>query len=508
ALKITRPDITGTLSNGTVNGEYSGRLTVSGGTNPYTWEISSGTLPDGLKLTYSDDVATLSGTPTKVGSYKFAVRATDANKAVKTKSYTVKITQPTISGTLADSTLKAAYSKTLTVSGGVAPYKWTKSSGELPTGLKLKSSNTKATISGTPTTAGTFTFKIKVTDANKAAVTKSFTVKITQPTISGTLANGKRKANYSKSVTVKGGVSPYKWTKSSGTLPNGLKLTYSGTKATISGTPTKAGTFTFTLKVTDANKATATQSFTVNITQPTISGTLADGTVKTKYTGTLKVSGGTAEYTWVKASGTLPNGLKLTSSNTKATISGTPTKAGTFTFKIKVTDANGAATSKSFTVKIAEASASSKDSSSKTNSQSEKTSEKNQSEQAKSPDETQSSLPENSPETLEGEDTDVSIYAELKVVSEDIVESYDDKDSDMVKVKAGTPLRFTVGDWGTEVVDVVVYVDDKPVNSVEVSDEGKFTLPAEIVHDDFKVGLKAQSTTGKRESEELYIIAE
>ena len=397
----------------------------------------------------------------------------------------------------------------MTVSGGVSPYKWSKSSGTLPDGLKLTYSDSKATISGKPSKAGTFTFKIKATDANKAAVTKSFTVNITQPEISGTLSNGKLKANYSQSLTVSGGVKAYTWTVSSGELPTGLKLTYSGTKATISGTPTSSGTFTFTLKVSDANKATANQSFTVKITKPSISGTLPDGTVKTKYTGTLKVSSGTAYYAWMKSSGKFPNGLELTFSNTKATISGTPTKAGTFTFKIKVIDANGATSSKSFTVKIAEASASGKEASNKTNSQSEKTSEKNQSEQTKLHDETQSSLPENSPKLPDGEDTDVSFYAELKVLSEDIVESYEGKDSDLVKVKAGTPLRFTVSDWGTEVDDVTVYVDDKALGSVQVSDEGKFTLPAEVVTEDFKIGVKAKSTAGKNlESEELYIITE
>ena len=93
-------------------------------------------------------------------------------------------------------------------------------------------------------------------------------------------------------------------------------------------------------------------------------------------------------------------------------------------------------------------------------------------------------------------------------MSEDIIEAYEGKDSDLVKVKAGTPLRFEIGGWGTEVDNIVVYVDDKPLVDVEVSGEGQFTLPAEIVRDDFKIGVKAQSTTGSRESEELYIIAE
>ncbi len=87
----------------------------------------------------------------------------------------------------------------------------------------------------------------------------------------------------------------------------------------------------------------------------------------------------------------------------------------------------------------------------------------------------------------------------LRVESEDIVESYDGKDSDMVKVKANRPLHFIVN-----VTDVVVYVDDQAVENVTVSGEGKFTLPAELIHDDFKVSAKS----GEQESEEVYIIAE
>ena len=251
--------------------------------------------------------------------------------------------------------------------------------------------------------------------------------------------------------------------------------------------------------------------------KPSIASKFANGVVGVAYSKSVTVSGNTAPYTWSK-SGSLPTGLKLKFSGVKATLSGTPTAAGTFKFKIKVAGKDGVSYAKTFTVTIAEASASSQTSSvSKTGSTSGTTSgmayEETQAEQTKSNSSssggTHSGLSENSQGLLDGENTDVNLRAELKVESDDVVESYDEKDSDMVKVKARTPLRFTVSDWGTEVVDVVVYVDDKPMNSVEVSDEGKFTLSAEIVKNDFKVSVKAQSAAGKKlESEELYIIAE
>ena len=69
-------------------------------------------------------------------------------------------------------------------------------------------------------------------------------------------------------------------------------------------------------------------------------------------------------------------------------------------------------------------------------------------------------------------------------------------------------MRFIVSNWGAKVSGVTVCVDDKPADSITVSDEGMFTLPAEFVYGDFKVSAKAQSEAGELESEELYVIAE
>ena len=328
---------------------FSLRYNVSGGKSPYKWKVSTGKLPDGLKLNKS--TGEISGTLTKAGTYTFTIQADDKNGISDDKRITVKVTQTTTSGTIASTlTRKATYTKTLKASGGTAPYTWSVSSGKLPDGLKLKASTGK--ITGTLTKAGTFTFTIKAKDKNGAASTKSFTVKVTETKASGTIASTlTRKATYTKTLKASGGTAPYTWSVSSGKLPDGLKLKASTGK--ITGTLTKAGTFTFTIKAKDKNGAASTKSFTVKVTETKATGTIASTlTRKATYTKTLTASGGTAPYTWSVSSGKLPDGLKLKASTGK--ITGTLTKAGTFTFTIKAKDKNGAASTKSFTVKVTE----------------------------------------------------------------------------------------------------------------------------------------------------------
>ena len=483
-VTVTQTKISGTVSStATRKGTFTSTLKAIGGAEPYTWSISEGALPNGLKL--GEATGKITGSPTKAGKFTFTVKVVDKNGAAATKAYTVKVTQTTISGTIpSTATRKSTYAGTLTASNGAKPYTWSISKGELPDGLKLNETTGK--ITGSPTKAGKFTFTVKAVDKNKVAATKACTVKITQTTITGSILTAVSvKAPYSSALKAEGGASPYTWSVSSGKLPNGL--TIKKEIGEISGTPTKAGSYTFTVKAVDKNKAASTKSFTVKITEPTISGTFKNGVVKAKYTsGTATVSGGTAPYTWT-STGTLPTGMTLKFSGAKATLSGTPKKAGSFTFTLKATDKNGAAASNKYTVKITKTEASSKEES--------QTDVKEETSTLEISDGI-TSLP-----NIDTEDGTATFTPSLllRVESEDIVESYDGKDSDMVKVKANRPLHFIVN-----VTDVVVYVDDQAVESVRVSPEGNFTLPVEIVHDDFKVSAKS----GEQESEEVYIIAE
>ena len=166
--------------------------------------------------------------------------------------------------------INVPYSATLTATGGVQPYTWAMASGTLPAGLTLSTSGANGVISGTPTALGATTFKVQVTDSQTptAAVdtaTKSITVNQPLAITTTSLTSGSVGVPYTGSLVASGGVPPYTWAITSGSLPAGLSLSTSGF---ITGTPTNLETQTFTVQVSDsqtpASTATATLSLTIN----------------------------------------------------------------------------------------------------------------------------------------------------------------------------------------------------------------------------------------------------
>jgi uncharacterized repeat protein (TIGR03803 family) len=149
--------------------------------------------------------------------------------------------------------------------------------------VTLKCATPKAviyyTIDGSAPTSASPKYKNPITLKNSATInavafvgttgpsdtaTASFTISTPSITTAGDLPSGTVGDAYS-GVTLQatGGTAPYKWSLApKSKLPAGLKL---GTTGTISGKPTKAGSATFTVKVTDAKKGTAEQSFAVTI---------------------------------------------------------------------------------------------------------------------------------------------------------------------------------------------------------------------------------------------------
>jgi putative Ig domain-containing protein/uncharacterized protein DUF11 len=173
------PAVTTTaLPDATAGFAYSGQLTESGGEAPFSWSQVAGQLPPGLTLSAAGVV---SGTPTQSGTFTFVPRVTDSESPPQSDTQSVTITVnpaaplAVTTASLPAATAGTAYSQALSATGGTTPYTWSLS-GTLPAGLTL---STGGTISGTPKTAGTSTFTVKVSDAENPAQTATRQLSIT-----------------------------------------------------------------------------------------------------------------------------------------------------------------------------------------------------------------------------------------------------------------------------------------------------------------------------------------
>jgi hypothetical protein len=338
----------------------------------------TGTYTDDLLIPKAD-VQANTGAADYIATYTFkAIGTTTSATALSPIAYIASGTQvkhndinglpliPIISGnaptintsSIPNWTINQPYSQTITATGGTGPYTYSPVSGSLAPGMVL---NPNGTITGTPTATGTFTFTAEVTDANGIVSTKEFTYTINgTPSISAptTFASGTLNQAYPNTqVVVSGGTPGYSnYNISSGSLPTGL--TIDPVTGIVSGTPTVAGTYSFTVQATDAAGAVATKvynAFVINATQaPVISAptTLPNWTVGQPYPNQqVTLTGGTGPYSNYQVSaGSLPNGLTL--NPVTGLISGTPTSTGPFTVTLQAQDSLGAIANKSYTFTI------------------------------------------------------------------------------------------------------------------------------------------------------------
>jgi Putative Ig domain len=253
------------LFTGIVGSAYSQTFLATGGTSPYAWTIRQ-QVPG---LTLNRTTGVLAGTPEQAGAYALSVQVTDSAGATVTKEFTLTIEQPPLlisnSSQLPSATVGTAYQHRFLATGGRAPYTWLVTSGSVP-GLTLNSST--GILSSTPTSAGTFTFNVTVRDSANATATRPFnlTVEAGQVRLSSLPGNLQNTIGnpFSVSLSASGGSPPYTW--SANGLPEGLQI--DAASGTVSGTFRSVGTFLFTIRVTDAARATATELITVEVSAP------------------------------------------------------------------------------------------------------------------------------------------------------------------------------------------------------------------------------------------------
>ena len=328
---------------------YATTLQATGGAGTLTWKVASGSLP--AWATFNASTGAISGTPNASGTANFSVAVTDsAGVTSPSQALSLAVNSPPAlaitTTSLPGGTAGTAYSTVLQATGGYGAYTWSVSAGSLPAWATLNAST--GVINGTPNASGTTNFTIKVTDSEPtpASATAAVSITIAPPPaltiVTTSMPSGVAGTQYSIALQASGGIQPYTWSISSGSLP--AWATLDASTGVISGMPNAAGTTNFTVKVTDSESPTvsATQNLTLTVQpapQLTISTTsLPNGNVGTAYTATLVAMGGVQPYTWSIAGGSLPSWAQLDAST--GMISGTPDATGTTTFTVQVTDSS------------------------------------------------------------------------------------------------------------------------------------------------------------------------
>jgi large repetitive protein len=273
------------LPDAIVGQPYQGHLVTSHGAGGTLTVIGGTTLPPGLNLpaTFTGATDIISGTAGDPGiepTVSFTVQGTGDQGQPLYQAYSITVDQNVplsinaSGGSDFGGTVGQTFAADFFLSGGAAPYTWSLASGQLPPGLTLQTwagpRDANNQLAGTPTTVGTYTFTMRLTDFDGQQATQQFTAVIDPPLqITPTMPAGTVGVSYSHDLTAHGGAPPYSWSvvNNINELPPGLTLgtTPPDYNNVMTGTPTQAGTFSFLINVFDAQGDSLNATVTVTI---------------------------------------------------------------------------------------------------------------------------------------------------------------------------------------------------------------------------------------------------
>ena len=348
------------LPDGQVGAVYSATLTATGGTLPYSWSVSGGTLPAGLTLNSSTGAIT--GTPTQaVTSRSVTFKVTDSSSPPLTQTaalpltITATVTPVSITTTsLPAATVNAPYSQQLTAAGGSGKYVWTLSTPV--TGFSLSSSGL---LTGTPGSTATLSFSVKAADAadSNNSASSTLTLSVNAPpaisvTVSPTSATVLTDATQQFTATVHNtSNAAVAWQINAITGGNSTTGTVSssGLYTAPAAVPSPATVTLTAISQADTTKSASAQiTITATVTPVSITTTsLPAATVNVPYSQQLTAAGGSGKYVWTLS--TPVTGFSLSSSGL---LTGTPGSTATLSFSVKAADAANSNNSASSTLTL------------------------------------------------------------------------------------------------------------------------------------------------------------
>ncbi len=301
----------------------------AGGSTFTWWNQATGGIQIGTGNTYSPSTSS-------AGTVTYYLQEHTASGCVSSRSAITIVVNPT-------NTVTGPGSATVCVNTAMPPITHTTTGATgigtpsgLPSGVTASFSSGTITISGTPTTTGTFNYNIPLT-GGCGSVNATGTIIVTTPnTVTGP---------GSATVCVNTAMTPITHTTTGATgigtptgLPSGVTASFSSGTITISGTPTAAGTFNYSIPLTGGcGSVNATGTIIVNdinVSGPGSSSACVNNAI-TNITHTT---------TGVSTMGSpvgLPSGVTASFSSGTITISGTPTVAGTYNYTIPLTGSCG-----------------------------------------------------------------------------------------------------------------------------------------------------------------------